>query len=1118
MAALNTGRLPTRLVPLVGRQRELQDVLDSLPRSRLLTLTGPGGTGKTRLALAVASAAGPSFSSGACRVELAPIDDPAIVGETVATRLGVPDSLGQGAAERIAEHVGEASLLLVLDNCEHLTAAAADLAERLLGACPALSILATSREVLGVDGERNWPVPPLSLPQEGQTPAVSALAGYDAVRLFEQRAQLVLPSFRLTGDNAAAVLQVCRRVDGLPLAIELAAARMRILSACQLAERLDDVFTVLVGGSRSAPLRHQALRGTLDWSHDLLAEDERAAFRRLAVFAGGFTLAAAEQVVAAGDLGPEQALDLMARLADKSLLRVDHAGDDVRYHLLSTVRDYARDRLAEAGEHDAARQAHLRCYVAVVEEAGTRIDRGAPGQGPGGLERELDRLDTETPNIRAALEYARECGDAIAALRIAGSLGHYAYLRGHYLEVRQWMDAAVADGPHAPTALQAKALLGSGRLAFLQCDYVAAVRRLDAALRIFRDAGDARGVADTLQVLGGVAREHGRYARSMELHAEGLALAEAIGDQWSAARAHGYLGFASWLQCDFARASAECGTALAMFRELGDVEGIAWSLISLAAVARYQGHREQAAALLAESRSSSERIGFNEGVAWSLEQLGLLATEDGDPGAGPLLVRSLAVHRELHDRWRMSSVLEDLAALSLARGSPARAARLLAAAGAIRETIGTVIPPCEAEQHTRTLAAVQTALGADAFAAAWQEGLLASADALLAELQAEWPAGDVTAWPGGGGAGPGRACPDGRAVSPAQEPTVQEPAVQEPAVQEPAGGARAGQVAAVAVPAAHPAGGSPAGQSSPGVGQAGPALAGAATAGATQAATTQDETTQDETTQAATIHDHSTPARNASAGITAPPAPPAPLRIRALGAATVHRADVPLTAADWGYAKPRELLFLLIASPPLTREQIGTALWPDQPRQQLGNALHTALRGLRRALGHPGWVQYADGRYSFNPQWEHDCDLTSFEQALAAARKARPAAAALPDLQHALAAYGGDFLDGLAAGEWAQARRAELRRSFESALLATGRLHVAAGRYGPAAVAFRRAVGHEPLNETAHRELMSCWERLGETARAVQHYQDLVELLKDQVGVPPSAETTALYRRLLDKR
>ena len=634
MAALTTGRLPSRLVPLVGRQRELQDVLDDLSRSRLLTLTGPGGTGKTRLALAVAGAAGASFSAGACWAELGSVSDPDLVGEAVAGRLGVPDSLGQDVADNIAQHVGDASLLLILDNCEHLTAAVGDLAERLLGACPGLSILATSREVLGVDGERTWLVPPLSLPGEEDAPAAADLAAFDAVRLFEQRAQLVRPSFRLTDDNAAAVLQVCRRVDGLPLAIELAAARMRILSARQLAERLGDVFSVLVGGSRTAPPRHQALRGTLDWSYDLLAGDERAVFRRLAVFAGGFTLAAAEQVVAAGDINPDQTLDLLARLADKSLLRVDHAAD-VRYHLLATVRDYARERLAESGEQYSTRQAHLRCYVSLVEEAGARIDRGAPGQGPGGLERELDRLSAETPNIRAALEHARECGDPVAALRIAGSLGQYAYLRGHYHEVRHWMDGAAADGPDAPAALRAQVLLGSGRLAFLQCDYVAAVRRLEAALRIFRDTGDDRGVADTLQVLGSVAREHGRYERSMELHAEGLALAEAIGDQWAVARAHGYLGFASWLQGDFGRAAEECAAALAMFRELGDVEGIAWSLISLATVARYQGDHARAATLLAESRSASEGIGFNEGVAWSLEQLGLLATGAGDPAAGP---------------------------------------------------------------------------------------------------------------------------------------------------------------------------------------------------------------------------------------------------------------------------------------------------------------------------------------------------------------------------------------------------------------------------------------------------------------------------------------------------
>jgi predicted ATPase len=472
---LNTGQLPVRLVPLVGRQRELGEVVDALTQSRLMSLTGPGGTGKTRLALAASDTVRAHFADGVCWVELAPINDPAIVPEAVASGLGAPESPGQDAAVTIAEFVGDRSMLIVLDNCEHVAAAVADLADRLLGACPALSILTTSRELLGVDGERSWPVPPLSLPDDDVAPVTSVLAGYDAVRFFEQRAQLVLPSFRLTDDNAAAVLKVCRRLDGLPLAIELAAARMRVLSAGQLADRLDDIFTVLTGGSRTSPARHQALRATLDWSHDLLEEDERAVFRRLAVFSGGFTLTAAGKVAAGSDIPAERMLELLARLADKSLLRVDHAGGDARYHLLATVRDYARERLVLAGEDEPARRAHLRFFAELVERAEPRLeyreqaqaDGLTPGSlslgrgwGPGSLERTLDRLDTETPNLRAALEFARESGDAVAALRIAGPLGRYAYLRGHYHEVRQWMDAAVTADPGAPAALRAKALLG----------------------------------------------------------------------------------------------------------------------------------------------------------------------------------------------------------------------------------------------------------------------------------------------------------------------------------------------------------------------------------------------------------------------------------------------------------------------------------------------------------------------------------------------------------------------------------------------------------------------------------------------------------------------------------
>ena len=1020
MPSLVTDRLPVRLTPLVGRQRELQDVIDSLSRSRLLTLTGPGGTGKTRLALAAAGAVDASYIEGVCWVELAPLDDPSIVAQVVARRLGVPDFPGQDAAVAIAEHVGDRSMLVVLDNCEHLTAAVADLAEQLLSACDALSILATSREVLGVNGERSWPVPPLSLPEAGAPAAAAALAESDAVRFFENRAQLVFPSFRLADDNVRAVVQVCSRLDGLPLAIELAAAQMRMLSVGQLAERLDDIFTVLVGGARTAPHRHQALRATLDWSHDLLDEDERVVFRRLAVFCGGFTLTAAEQVTAGSGIRSERMLELLTRLADKSLLQVDHGASDARYHLLGTIREYAQERLAEASEEDAARRAHLRCFVGLVEEVAPRIDGGRGGAL--GLERELDRLDAETPNLRVALEFAHNSGDANAALRIAGPLGRFAYLRGHYHEIREWMDTAVTAGTDAPAALRAKALLGSGRLALLQCDYRPAVRRLEAALRLCRELGDAQGMASALQVLGSVAREQGRYARAMELHRESLSIAETAGDKWAVASAHGYLGFASWLQLEFERATEECTIALRMFRELDDVEGIAWSLLSLGTVARYQGAREQAAALLQESLSLAERIGFREGIAWSLEQLGLLAADRGDPVAAALFRNSFEIHHDLRDRWRTCSVLEDLAAIALAQGSPQQAARLLAAAEAMRVTIGTVIAPCESAQHAATMTGARAALGHEAFNAAWQRGLLAQVEDLQADLA---PPGTT---PGSG---------------------------------------LAGQLAARTDPPA----------ASIGSRRKPPA----------------DVSKQDAGTTTAT------------SGM---------LRIRMLGAATVHRGDAALTAADWGYAKPRELLFLLAASPPMAKDQLGAALWPDLSRQRLGNALHTALREVRRALGDPGWVVYSDGRYLFNTAREHECDIETFEQALASARGARPAAAALPDLQRAVAAYRGDFLAGMAAGEWAQARRDELARSFESALLAIGRLHAAAGRYQPAAAAFRRAVAHEPLNETAHRELMNCWVRLGETARAVRHYRELVELLQEQVGVPPAAETTALYRRL----
>jgi len=455
--------------------------------------------------------------------------------------------------------------------------------------------------------------------------------------------------------------------------------------------------------------------------------------------------------------------------------------------------------------------------------------------------------------------------------------------------------------------------------------------------------------------------------------------------------------------------------------------------------------------LLADSRALAEQLGFREAIAWSLEQQGLLAIDRADPAAADLLRRSLEIHHELRDRWRTCSLLDDLAAVALANGQPAEAAALLGTADALRTAIGTVVPPCERALRDQTVAATSAALGEAVFGEAFRRGTQASVDDVRDSLARS---GD---------------------------PRWQTPAQSAPDPAE--GAAAAAQRADVS-------------DAAPGPDETAPAeLANKQRAGG----------------QAAGV-----PARKRGRTREGwrPSAAGGLLNIRALGAASVHRGDTPVTAADWGYAKPRELLFLLATSRPQTRDQLGAALWPDLPPDRLGNTLHTALRGVRRALGDPDWVTYADGRYRFNAEREHECDVETFEQALAAARRARPAEAALPDLQRAIAAYGGEFLAGMAAGEWAETRRDELGRSFESALLAAGRLQVAAGRFAPAAAAFRRAVAHEPLNETAHRELMSCWARMGETARALRHYQELAELLRAQLGVAPGAETTALYRKL----
>jgi len=1034
--------IPAPVTALVGRRKECESVTAALDSSRLVTLMGPGGVGKTRLALAVAAQLQARFGGRAWWVELAPVTRDDMAAQAIADAIGARDASGLNLAESIAARVADHPALIVLDNCEHLTGGCREVADRLLTMCPRLHILATSRAPLGAAGESRWPLPPLTVPplaapgawptseQDGAIAAPGAtalLAGSEAMQFFLDRARAVLPGFEITDDNAELVGQLCRRLDGLPLALELAAAKLRVMAVSQVLTGLDDVFKLLVGGRQGAPVRHQTLRAALDWSYDMLQPAEQAALRRLSVFAGSFCLAAAQTVATLGGEDPADVLDLLARLVDRSLLVVEHTPAQASYRMLATVRRYGAQRLTESGEFPPASEAMLAWYLDLAERAETELSGRDQAQA-------AERLQAEAHNLRAALQAARDRKDITGTLRLATALLQFWYLRGHYREGRDWLDWALAAPEGAPAQVRAKGLAGSGMLAHLQCEYPAAVRRLEAALAVYRELGDRRGAAGILSSLGSVAREQSRYARARELQTEALAEFEALGDRPGMAAARDSLGFAAWLEGDFATTTAECTQALAAFTELGDAEGAAGAELNLGVAAMYQGDHEAAAAALARSGELAEQVGFREGVAWALHERGLLAVRRGGPGAAALLHEALDIHRDLGDRWRVASVLDDLAAAALTGQPPdaARAAQLLGAAQRIREAIGTAVAPCERADHARTEASARAALGEAAFARLVRAGAARPLDDVLAGS----PAAAALPPDAGAPAAPRTDFSAERAAPPDQRPQHQPPPV-----------ARAGAAD-----------------------QAGP-----------------PPTTPDEG-----------------------------LRLRLLGQATVHLADRLLAPADWGYAKPRELLCLFASSPPLAREQIGLALWPELAEGQLRNALHSALRQLRRTLGDAGWIGFTDGRYALDESRPLDCDLRDFERALAAARAAQPPAAALPHLRRAIAAYGGDFLAGTTAGDWAATRRAGLRRAYERALGAAGRLLVADGRVREAIEVYRRAIAHEPLDEAAHRALMECWAAAGQPARAMRHYEELRELLRTEVGGAPASQTTALYARLRD--
>ncbi len=726
------NNLPVSLTSFVGRQGEMEEVARLLGSARLVTLLGSGGCGKTRLAIQVARNLLESFPDGAWIVELAALSDPALVPQSVAVALGLRDETGRSLVETVADHLATRNLLLVLDNCEHVTAACASLAQTLLGLAPGLRVLATSRQALQVPGENLWRIPSLSVPSPSGTPlGRQAVSQYESVRLFLERATAVQPSFALTDQNAWTVAQICGRLDGIPLAIELAAARVKVLPVPQILGRLEDRFRLLTTGASGSLERQQTLRAAVDWSYDLLEEQEQQLFQRISVFAGGLSLEGAESVCAGNGIGEEEILDLLAHLVDKSLLTPEEGSEGTaRYRLLETLRAYGRERLERAGGWAEYVNRHAEFYRAVAARAEPLLL--GPEQGSW-----LNRLEEEHDNFRQAIETEHERAESGKELGLTADLWRFWWTRGFWQEgnrrLTKALDAAgvgrasstVSAAARARTEdpVLAKALHGAAVLARNLGDHETSHHRIEASIAMARDAADREGLALSLKELGNLAYVKGDHAAAKDAYEESLVHVRAIDDRHGIAAVLHNLGSVVLGQGDYARARALYEESLSLERELGDRTGEAITLNGLGTVARAQGDDIAALAYHEEALELQRELGERSGIAYSLGELGVLAASANEFARGrAYLVESLGILRDMGDRQGLADALERSAALEFRQDLPERALMLYGASRALREQLGVETMPYERKRVQEDLETLWGEVGADGAANLFAKG------------------------------------------------------------------------------------------------------------------------------------------------------------------------------------------------------------------------------------------------------------------------------------------------------------------------------------------------------------------------------------------------------------
>jgi predicted ATPase/DNA-binding SARP family transcriptional activator len=678
-----SDNLPFLLSSFVGRKREMDEVKRLLATTRLLTLTGPGGCGKTRLAVEVAAELAEGFGDYVRLVELASLSDPALVAQSVAGVLGLREQPGRTLTESLVDYLRPRRLLLVLDNCEHLIDACAALAATLLYAAPELRILATSREALQVPGEALWVVPSLSLPDPQHLSSPERLLEYDAIRLFVDRVTETMPSFTLTAQNAQTIARLCHRLDGIPLALELAAARVRLLSLEQLLRRLEGNLHLLRSRNRTVLPRQQTLQATIEWSYTLLSEQERLLFCRLAVFAGSFTLEAAESVCSGAGIAPEEVLEGLAQLVNKSLVVVIEQGEEPRYRLLETVRQYAQEKLAATEAASLIKTHHLHYFLALAEMAERHLK--SAGRAPW-----LERLEREHDNLRAALRWAREQGKSEIGLRLAGALAWFWYFRGYLSEARDWLASLLALEPadrHTPA--RALALFGAGAIAWMLGEYAASRAALTESVALWRAHENKQQLAYALTLLGLLDALHGEYQIAFTHQEESIALFREVGDRWGLALALYWLGDMFRLQRNHPAAQSHYEESLALFREIGDQWGQATALQGMGAVA-YR-HREYAAAraYLEEALAFRREAGDKWLIAQTLNTLGMVMLADGDSRqAAAVIEESLTLYRELGDKLGLAAALRSAGEHAQRQGDAHRATQFLTERLALARALG----------------------------------------------------------------------------------------------------------------------------------------------------------------------------------------------------------------------------------------------------------------------------------------------------------------------------------------------------------------------------------------------------------------------------------------------